>query len=264
MQSGNYVLDKPTPPGSAAEKALTENASVTKTPASRGDAVPSWSSSSSPPKSVPPHSRVGSGVSKNERSAAGKGGATDPRLSGAGDKRARSMQSTPVDGRHAAPLSQGASLAAPPGMTPALATSPQSFVKPHPIGNATTLSAASLLPAIPPVPAERKAYPPLMAAPEEMPIWQEGRTYQVLLGESFERGVGKGHTGGSGHYVHFKYDFVPGRTNLDVPATLRQGSLLSADGAIKMGEERWTGEIEYKSRDAEKARPVCFTGDVSR
>ena len=65
-------------------------------------------------------------------------------------------------------------------------------------------------------------------------------------------------------YVHLKYDFVPGRTNLDAPATLRQRPLTGADGKADRDGQRWAAEVEYESRDSENPGPVLFRGDASR
>lgn len=70
--------------------------------------------------------------------------------------------------------------------------------------------------------------------------------------------------GDSRQYVHLKYDFVPGRTNLDAPATLRQRPLTGADGKANRDGQRWAAEVEYESRDSENPRPVLFRGDASR
>lgn len=96
--------------------------------------------------------------------------------------------------------------------------------------------------------------------------WKEGQRYDVVLGESFYRDEGgKDDVDGSGRYVHLKYDFVPGRTNLDVPATLRQGPLTGADGqANSHGQQRWAAEMVYESKDPGNARPVRFDGDAAR
>lgn len=94
--------------------------------------------------------------------------------------------------------------------------------------------------------------------------WKEGQRYDVVLGESFYREEG-GKDDGSGRYVHLKYDFVPGRTNLDAPATLKQGPLTGADGqANTHGQQRWAAEMVYESRDPENPRPVRFDGDAAR
>ncbi|CAB1099753.1 unnamed protein product [Ectocarpus sp. CCAP 1310/34] len=149
-----------------------------------------------------------------------------------------------------------------------------------------------------------KSYPPLQTAPEKKPAWREGERYGVVLGESFY-GSGGGSTlaassksggrvakGGTtrgvvddddtgennpGQYVHLKYDFVPGRTNLDVPATLRQRPLTENEGRWRgrgkgtggdVGgggqQQRWAAEMEYESRDPSNPEPVRFTGDAVR
>ncbi|CAM9399050.1 unnamed protein product, partial [Ectocarpus sp. 6 AP-2014] len=150
-----------------------------------------------------------------------------------------------------------------------------------------------------------KSYPPLQTAPEKMPAWREGERYGVVLGDSFYGSGGGGSThaassksggrrakGGNrrgldgdddtgesnpGQYVHLKYDFVPGRTNLDVPATLRQRPLTENEGRWKgrgsgtggdVGgggqQQRWAAEMEYQSRDTSNPEPVRFTGDAVR
>lgn len=128
------------------------------------------------------------------------------------------------------------------------------------------------------------AYPPMKAALEEWPRWREGERYEVVLGRSFESpsegvsgenggggslsggrgGDGEAEGGGPRQYVHLKYDFLPGRTNLDVPATLRQRPLTGADGKTNRDGQRWAAEMEYESRDSENPRPVIFRGDASR
>ncbi|CAM9428658.1 unnamed protein product [Ectocarpus sp. 12 AP-2014] len=149
------------------------------------------------------------------------------------------------------------------------------------------------------------SYPPLQTAPEKMPAWREGERYGVVLGDSFySSGCGgaalaaSGKSGGRrakggnrrgvvddddtgennpGQYVHLKYDFVPGRTNLDVPATLRQRPLTENEGRWRgrgsgtVGDvggggqqQRWAAEMEYASRDPSNPEPVRFTGDAVR
>lgn len=142
------------------------------------------------------------------------------------------------------------------------------------------------------------AYPRLETAPEESPAWREGKRYEVMLGDSFSTASGSGSGGGgdgsvgggsgsrresggvgeggdgsrdrnveSGEprqYVHLKYDFVPGRTNLDAPATLRQKPVTGADGKANRDGQRWAAEVEYESRDSENPGPVLFRGDASR
>lgn len=71
--------------------------------------------------------------------------------------------------------------------------------------------------------------------------------------------------GGSAQYVHLKYDFIPGRTNLDAPATLKQGPLTSVDGRMVGNDgQRWAAEMEYESRDPDNAQTVRFRGDAIR
>lgn len=153
----------------------------------------------------------------------------------------------------------------------------------------------------------KAAYPSLETAPEETPAWREGQQYSVVLGDSFFSGVvttgagkitsidkvsasdGNGDGIGDGcgglsserpkhrhhqqqrkrRYVHLKYDFVPGRTNLDIPATLRQGPLAGADEMKERmngdgQRQRWAAEMEYESRDPKNPKPVSFCGDASR
>lgn len=120
----------------------------------------------------------------------------------------------------------------------------------------------------------------------ERPEWTEGGRYQVVLGESFERPNNHSRDGASeeslevGHYVHLKYDFVPGRTDVDAAATLRQRPLgdteadkraragvgtARAQAGVRGGEgQRWATEIEYGSRHTGSPRPVRFDGHADR
>lgn len=137
-------------------------------------------------------------------------------------------------------------------------------------------------------PTAKKSYPPLKSAPEKKPTWQDGDRYQVVLGDSFYASSGNGGDGGGSNsdgpsgqeqYVHLKYDFVPARTNLDVPATLRQRPLTAAEGRWNNGrggsgsagrqqqqhqQQRWAAELEYASRDPTNSEPVRFSGDATR
>lgn len=120
-------------------------------------------------------------------------------------------------------------------------------------------------------PAKPLATP--VTLPSELPDWKEGNRYQVVLGESFERDddhVDFDDSSEVGHYVRLKYDFVPGRTDFDAAATLRQRPLGGEKNgkdvqAGKNGEQRrWTGEMKYGTRDAGNSRPVCFDGEIAR
>lgn len=130
--------------------------------------------------------------------------------------------------------------------------------------------------------------PPLEPAKttlNERPEWTEGGRYQVVLGESFERPVSHNRNGASegnsevGHYVHLKYDFVPGRTDVDATAMLRQRPLgdTEADKGARAGAgnagaqagggrggQRWATEIEYGSKHTGSPRPVRFGGHADR
>ena len=126
----------------------------------------------------------------------------------------------------------------------------------------------------PPAPSERKGgHPPLKTKLDgDSPDWREGERYEVLLGESFYRegggGGGGGNSGGKNdsrvHYAHLKYDFIPGRTNLDAPAALRQGPFAGAGVKADVDSQRWAAEMVYESRDPENPRPVRFSGDAAR
>lgn len=126
---------------------------------------------------------------------------------------------------------------------------------------------------------EQGSLPPvsLRTMQNEHPEWNDGGRYQVVLGESFERPGAHGSGGGvndessdAGHYVHLKYDFVPGRTDVDSTATLKQSPLegdeaeiIAQTGGIN-GGLRWTAEMEYGSRHTENPGPVRFSGHASR
>lgn len=144
-------------------------------------------------------------------------------------------------------------------------------------------------------PMATKSYPPLKSAPEKEPKWQNEGRYEVVLGESFHTSSGNNSGGGGGgdssdgpfgqeQYVHLKYDFVPARTNLDAPATLRQRPQTGAEGRWKGGvggggrgggrggvgstgqqqQQRWAAGLEYESRDPSNSEPVRFSGDATR
>lgn len=267
MQNGHYVLDHPVLPGSAAERSIQERAAAGKVLASR---PPVPGSSALPPSNQDsPRPRPATDVTARGASPGGeKVAPLDAAIPAAERKRPRSPMPAATDGGgSSASQSNSHARPAPPGMGPAPANPSSPWANPRPTG----VSGAPG-PGPPPhgsavPPPERKTYPTLEAAPESAPKWSAGCSYRVDLGKSFERDRGalaREEDDGSGHYVHLKYDFVPARTNLDAPATLRQGPLRGAEGWGGGQEDRWRTGMEYQSRDSGKPRPVCFRGDAGR
>lgn len=125
---------------------------------------------------------------------------------------------------------------------------------------------------------DKGSLPPVLSRTmqSDQPEWRDGGHYKVVLGESFKRPGNHGSGGAvdessnAGHCVHFKYDFIPGRTDVDATAMLTQRPLggdeaenIARTGGTNEGL-RWTAEMKYRSRHTENPGPVHFSGHASR